>query len=117
MITFKKNSWHYKFNSWLEKQSSGPWLDATDCKSICPYFWYTVWNITWVLVSSLLLFFMVSLSGAAILDMSNPSITDLSWLWLVGVCGVVCILAVFILVATGTYLSLTYMGLHVDYCH
>ena len=108
MITFKKNSWHYKFNKWAGEAESGPWINATSCKSICPYFWCTVWNIFWVLVFFLLLFFMASLSGAAILDMSDPSIADLSWLWIVGVCGVACIIGVFILVAVGIYLSLDY---------
>ena len=104
MITFKRNSWHYKFNSWLEKQSSGPWLDATDCKSICPYFWCTLWNITWTLLFILVFFFIATLAGATSLSMETISALDFSWLWLAGVGVVTSIFGIFLLVAVGTYL-------------
>ena len=39
MITFKKDSWHYK----LYRKFYGNWNDMPS--SICPYFWKVVWAI------------------------------------------------------------------------
>ena len=39
-MQFSKNSWHYKFNSMI---SSG--YDTQSVRSLCPYFWFTVWNM------------------------------------------------------------------------
>ena len=106
MITFNKKSWHYKFNKWATKQTSGPWINAIYCESICPYFWSTLWNITWVLILALIFYSISSIAGATFLNMTEVSSVDLSWLWLVGVGGIACVVALFLLVAVSVYFIL-----------
>lgn len=43
MLTFKKN-WIYKYNEWC-KGNLFTIDNVNDSKSICPYFWKTLWNL------------------------------------------------------------------------
>lgn len=94
MITFSKNSWHYKFNKFF-KYKDAPFIDNTDCKSICPYFWGTVWNLAWVVIFSSLVWVILTLAGGGVVKqlgiltslVENPY--QLFWLWLLGAIPVV----------------------------
>ena len=102
MITFSKNSWHYKFNEWVGYVGLAPFNIATDRKSICTYFWSTVINLLgfvgwWV-------FGYLCLSGLGLLCVQGfyeVSIIDMTWLWLFGA-GV---LTLFILIIGGIIIS------------
>tara|TARA_B100001105_G_C22334864_1_gene418582 strand:- start:212 stop:673 length:462 start_codon:yes stop_codon:yes gene_type:complete len=89
MITFSKKSWHYKFNEFFEYKD-GPWLDARDCKSICTYFWSTVWNMAWSVLILGILYILTLLVGAAALDgCLGVNVSELPlwylYVWLVGI--------------------------------
>lgn len=43
MLTFKKN-WIYKYNEWCT-DNLFTIDDVNESKSICPYFWKTLWNL------------------------------------------------------------------------
>lgn len=94
MITFSKNSWHYKFNDFLEYKEV-PWATATDCKSLCAYFWSTVWNMAWTLILMSVVWLIFTLLGAVLLEKFatvSPLSEDwvqLLWVWVVGFLGVV----------------------------
>ena len=74
MLTFKKN-WLWKYNNWCNGKFASKW-NVHYSKTICPYFWGSVWNLfgmpsVWVLifygVGSLPSAFVVKL-----LDLSSP---------------------------------------------
>ena len=108
MITFKKNSWHYRFNKWVAKSESGPWINVTGCKSICPYFWDTVWNIIWVFIFTVILYLILSMLGASVLSVEYPTFEDFSWLWLVGLGTIVVLALVCLIVVLVCYFSVEY---------
>lgn len=63
MLTFKKSSWVYRYNSLC----SDWWLmnpDVNSYKSICPYFWGSVWNILIVPVLWGIVMHIVGLLGS-----------------------------------------------------
>lgn len=70
MITFKKNSWHYK----LYTKAYGNWGNMPS--SICPYFWKIVWAVAfeycikWCLISLV----VVAALTSAVVIFSVPSI-------------------------------------------
>ncbi len=103
MITFSKNSWHYKFNEWVGDVELPPFNQATCRKSICSYFWSTVFNLLgfvfwWGLVYAAL----SGLGSACMKEFYEVSLIDMTWLWLVG--GVVIITV--LLVVGGIIFSL-----------
>ncbi|CAM0062244.1 membrane protein [Vibrio phage K406] len=62
MITFKKN-WLYKYNAWCDGNFATI-DDVNGCKSICPYFWCSMWNLFGTFSVYLLLAHLPALAGA-----------------------------------------------------
>lgn len=84
MITFKKKSLHYKFNNLVKDLDFT--YDATCCKSLCSYFWSTVWNICMCTVTTIMIFLILSLAGGAVSQLWDlePQLLDFTYLWIVG---------------------------------
>lgn len=103
MITFNKKSWHYRFNKCVGN-SKFPVFNATRCKSICPYFWQTLWNICATLFGLSIAYLMLTaIGGGAIQEyLPNWSTTPypLWWLWLAGIATIIIMMLMVALIVT-----------------
>lgn len=97
MITFKKKSLHYKFNNLVKGIDFC--ADATHCKSLCSYFWSTIYNLIAMTLTPFVMFTIFTLYGcviASLLWSLDAQPIDLTYLWLVGVVGIAATLAAFL---------------------
>lgn len=80
MITFKKN-WLYTYNNWCTGNMFT--IDhVNDSKSICPYFWKSLWNVVGVNLMYLGIAHFPAVFGAKIVDnLSEESLTGLPMLY------------------------------------
>lgn len=73
MLTFKKN-WLWKYNNWCDGKLASK--DNVHCsKTICPYFWGSVWNLVGMPSVWLLIFYVIgympSIFVVGLLDLSS----------------------------------------------
>lgn len=107
MITFSKSSWVYKFNNFINDEVSGS-VNANGSKSLCPYFWLTLWNVFISLVWAVLCFLVSSVLGDSVLEKVfsiDVGISDLYWSWLVGILTIVLVFGFVVLFAVILYLT------------
>lgn len=106
MITFSKSSWCYKFNKFISSNISGS-INANSCKSLCPYFWSTLWNVFITLVWAAVYFLVSSAAGGFMLEEVlgiNVGRTDLYWAWLVGTLTIILVFGFMVLFVGALYL-------------
>lgn len=78
-MKLSKNSWHYKFNKLIH--DAGWCFDLRNTKSLCPYFWGTMFNMFTSTVIALSVYVFFTVIGVGILENEGFEWNILMWLY------------------------------------
>lgn len=103
--TYSTKSWLFKYNKSVG--SSNLFINAIRCKSVCAYFWSSIWNICMGLIALLIAYLVLTALGGAVMKLSFiasiPALSGLhvSLLFIPGILSIVAFLIYVVIIIFG----------------
>lgn len=67
-MIINRDSLHYRFNLWMVDRSCNDKNEVENHKSLCSYFWFTMWHIFKCVFIFCLVWFLITLPALALVD-------------------------------------------------